>query len=328
MTELHTLTPPDADAPSPSASNRRQTDPYAPHEPLIVAAYSILRREFDALVALQPASDTPPTPEQIHQLRVTSRRLRVGLRLFRRMLPSREAVRWRDDLRWFARALGEVRDLDVYAENFRAYAQRVPLDQHAGLGAYELYLRRARLEARTKLATIFETPRCSRLFADAATALAQGPPAGALRRWRSLEVREGVRAAIKRSLRRVRRLGRTLTSRSRPAEFHELRIRAKRLRYELEFFSAIYPALKSAAKATKALQDVLGEHQDAYAASARLRRYAATLRSDPTARAALPPALDELRKGQLRHAREIRQSFDEHWRLFLPLVTEALRVTE
>ena len=58
-------------------------------------------------------------------------------------------------------------------------------------------------------------------------------------------------------------------------ELHDLRIKTKRLRYELEFFADVYPPLKQTAKECKALQDLLGTHQDVYAATARLRRYAA-----------------------------------------------------
>ena len=56
---------------------------------------------------------------------------------------------------WFARALGEVRDLDVYAENFRTYLQAIPPEQVQDLGGYELHLRRARSEARNDLTELF-----------------------------------------------------------------------------------------------------------------------------------------------------------------------------
>ena len=46
------------------------------------------------------------------------------LRLFRRMLPSRDVARFRADLRWFASSLGDVRDLDVYTDNFKELLPR------------------------------------------------------------------------------------------------------------------------------------------------------------------------------------------------------------
>jgi CHAD domain-containing protein len=248
----------------------------------------------------------------------------VGLRLFRRLLPSRTAARLRADLKWFARALGEVRDLDVYTDNLHEYAAHVPAANRGELDAYEIYLRRERAAARGRLAAVFAEPRYTRLFDDVASFAAAGPSPGALRRWQSLSARAGVRASLRKSLRRVRRLGSALTSRSRASEFHEVRIGAKRLRYELEFFAEVFPDLARYAKVTKALQETLGEHQDATAASARLRRYAQVLRTQAGARVPLPPALDTLRKAQLRRAREIRQSFATDWQSFSTAVEDAL----
>jgi CHAD domain-containing protein len=294
-----------------------------PNDPFIVLAYATLRRELAALEAARPRQVAAPTPDEIHRLRVAARRLRVALRLFRRMLPSRAVVRLRADLRWFARSLGDVRDLDVYTENFRSYAQQMPAEQQQDLAGYELYLRRERAEARSKLPAVFADPRYAALFAETSAFLAIGPHAGALRRWRSLSVRDGVHDSIARSVRRVRRLGNGLTTRSKAADIHELRIRAKRLRYELEFFGEVYPTLKAPAQVTKALQDLLGSHQDACTATARLRRYANTLKKTRTEPVSLPPALVELRRSQMRLARTVRQSFVAEWQAFLTLVSEA-----
>lgn len=293
-------------------------------DPFIVFAYAVLRRELDALAARRPQPSVAPSPQDIHQLRVAARRLRVGLRLFRRLLPSRAVTHLRAELKWFARALGDVRDLDVYADNFHAYAAHVPAAQRADLDGYEVHLRRERAEARSRLATLFADPRHVELFDTAAHFLAGGPSPGALRRWRSLSARDGIRANLRKSLRRVRRLGAALTPRSRATEFHELRIQTKRLRYELEFFAEAYPALTTYAKATKALQEILGQHQDAATASARLRRYGELLRRQAGARTPLPPALDALRRAQLAHARSIRHSFAADWQRFATAVEDAL----
>jgi len=288
-----------------------------------VLAYATLRRELATLTAARPRQTSSPTPDEIHRLRVAARRLRVALRLFRRMLPSQDVVRLRTDLRWFARSLGDVRDLDVYTDNFRTYAQQMPPEQQQELAGYELYLRRERTEARSKLPAVFADARYAALFDATSAFLAKGPTAGAVRRWRSLSVRDGIGESLRRSIGRVRRLGNRLTPRSKAADIHELRIRAKRLRYELEFFAEVYPALKRPAQVTKALQDLLGSHQDACTATARLRRYATAVKKSQAEPAELPPALVELRRTQMRLARAVRQSFIAEWKLFLALVNDA-----
>jgi len=297
---------------------------FGPDDAFILFAYAILRREAAALPANRPKVEHSPTPDEIHQLRVAARRLRVALRLFARLLPSRAVARLGAEVRWFASALGDVRDLDVYGESFKAYAQTVPPSLRGGLSAYELYLRRERTEARQRAAAAFASPRTTALFADLERFAAANPTGAALRRWRSLKVREAVRRNIRRSVARVRRLGEPLAERPAPAALHELRIKAKRLRYELEFFAEVYPHLKQTAKACKGLQDLLGMHQDAYTANARLRNYAALLRKQG-ADGELPPTLVELRKSQLALARGVRRSFEEQWSAFAATIDAARR---
>src|SRR5262245_24559835 len=91
---------------------------FTPNDPFISFAHVVLRREAGVLAANKPQAEQP-TPDEIHQLRVAARRLRVALRLFGRMLPSKDTARFNTELRWFAGSLGDVRDLDVYTENFK-----------------------------------------------------------------------------------------------------------------------------------------------------------------------------------------------------------------
>jgi CHAD domain-containing protein len=302
--------------------------PEQPHttargDAFIAFAYATLQREFGSLVATRPRNPAAPTAHEVHQLRVAARRLRVALRLFRHMLPGAGVTRLRAELRWFARALGEVRDLDVYTDNYRAYVLEMPKDLQRELGAYELYLRRERAEARGRLPAVFAAPRYTALL-DAAAALCAGPSPGAQRRWRTFTTSAGVTRSLRNSLGRVRRLGNRIAEHPTARDLHELRIRAKRLRYELEFFAPVYPALAGHARTVKALQDLLGEHQDVYEATARLRRYARQTSSS----AVLPPALAELRLRQLRRARAIRRSFVAAWQPFLATVSDAPRVAQ
>src|SRR5262245_56130203 len=113
-----------------SGESRSATAPgFGPGDAFVSFAHAILRREAAALKASKPQAEQAPTPDEIHQLRVAARRLRVALRLFGRMLPSKDGVHFNAELRWLAGSLGDIRDLDVYTENFKAYAQGVPPDQ-------------------------------------------------------------------------------------------------------------------------------------------------------------------------------------------------------
>jgi CHAD domain-containing protein len=307
------------EAPTPEPAPPVAEPAPKPDDPMIEFAYACLRREFDSLLEHKPRPGELPTPENIHQLRIATRRLRIGLRLFRHMLPANKVAALRKDLRWFARGLGEVRDLDVYAENFRAYLQTLPPEQLQDLGGYELHLRRARAEARNDLGALFSDARYAALLGSFGALLDGAPMPAAVRRWRSFKISDGFRKYLRKSAKRVHKLGHKVGRTAAAKKLHELRIRTKRLRYELEFFSEVYPSLESTARATKALQDVLGAHQDACTASSRLRRYARSLPAREDG-APAPVALQNLLESQKRKAQEARLAFGAEWRRFLKTI--------
>ncbi|HEX5047878.1 MAG TPA: CHAD domain-containing protein [Gammaproteobacteria bacterium] len=308
---------PDA-APAPEPARPPEPAP-KPGDPMIELAYACLRRELASLLEHEPRPGDLPTPENIHQLRIATRRLRVALRSFRHVLPAKNTASLRKELRWFARALGEARDLDVYAENFRSYLQTLPPEQLRDLGGYELHLRRARAEARNDLGALFADERYAALLGSFAAFLDGAPTPAAVRRWRSFKISDGFKKYLRKSARRVQKLGRKVGRTAAAKKLHALRIRTKRLRYELEFFAAVYPSLESTARAAKALQDVLGAHQDACTASSRLRRYA---RSLPAREHGVPPpaALQQLLELQRRKAQEARLAFGFEWRRFMKTI--------
>jgi triphosphatase len=291
-----------------------------PKDPMILFAYACLRRDFKTLAELRPVGAETPPPEAIHQMRIATRRLRASLRMFGRMLPHDEAKRFNREFRWLACSLGQLRDLDVQAENFRAYERALGTAQPPELGGYELHLRRARAEAREKLHAVFTAPRYAELIGGFAEVLDGAPSPAALRRWRSYRIADGMKKLLRKSVRRVLKLGRKVSSDTSDERLHRLRIRAKRLRYELEFFRDVYPSLDKAAKATKHLQDVLGEHQDACTAATSLVDYARSIRPRGRRRDTMPAAFAALLEREKQKAEAMRLAFAAEWRRFERIV--------
>src|ERR687890_103809 len=58
-------------------------------------------------------------PEELHDMRVPTRRMRAAIKAFENVLPEK-ALWFGEELRWVAKTLGEVRDLDVQIERFEA----------------------------------------------------------------------------------------------------------------------------------------------------------------------------------------------------------------
>jgi CHAD domain-containing protein len=295
---------------------RPSEPPLTPDSPMIALAYRCLRREHQSLIEREPERGTPATPEAVHQIRIATRRLRVALRLFGALLP-REVTRLGKELRWFARVLGMVRDLDVHTEALHEHVESAGAAAAQELGGYELALRRERLAARDALKDLFSSSRYAELMSSLAALLEDAPSPAALRRWRSFTVRAGAARYLKRSRKRVVKLGRELGDDATAKDLHRLRIRAKRLRYALEFFIEPYPELTPAAKAAKALQDVLGAHQDARTARRKMLAYTRESRKRHGADAAPPGALAEWRLAQHRQAAQARRELTPAWQGFL-----------
>jgi inorganic triphosphatase YgiF len=76
-------------------------------------AFAVLRRHFAVMLAYEPGVRLGADPEELHDMRVATHRLRAALKLYADALPRR-AEQYERDLRFVANALGDVRDLDVH----------------------------------------------------------------------------------------------------------------------------------------------------------------------------------------------------------------------
>lgn len=256
------------------ASAKRLTADLTADIGIDAALRSVCARATETLIANAHGALAHDDPEFVHQARVALRRLRSALRLARHGVefPSRLAA----GLRWIARQLGEVRDWDVLAEQTLPAIER-DLGPSAPLRAR---VQRRRERARRALRAALASPRFAQVALAALEWSAQPPRPDA----------PALRAVAKPSLRKLH--ARLFESARGFAELsekrqHRVRIRAKRLRYAVDFFGAVLPP-RSAARYTKrlaALQDELGLLNDIAVAAARLPALAASARQRAALRA-------------------------------------------
>ncbi len=90
-----------------------------PNDSLGELAYSVVRRQLAVLRNKEPGTRFGEDPEELHDMRVATRRLRAAMDLFIEVLPVR-ARTFREELGWAAGVLGHVRDLDVQLEAQKA----------------------------------------------------------------------------------------------------------------------------------------------------------------------------------------------------------------
>jgi triphosphatase len=221
-------------------------------------AFAILRRHFGQMLAHEPGVRLGEDPEELHDMRVATRRLRAALKLYSDFLPKR-SERYERDLRWVAGALGEVRDLDVHLEGLSEEASRngEVLEEVVSL------LRERRNEARRGMLEALDSNRYERLIASFSATLRRGrspTPTSPI-----LEVAPNL---IRDRYKKVRKSANRLSEDSPPEHYHDLRKKGKRLRYALEPLQEIYgKQAKKMVKLLKKIQDDLGDHQDFIVAS-------------------------------------------------------------
>ncbi len=225
----------------------------------LAASMAVFRAQFLKWRRHEPGTRLGDDPEELHDMRVALRRLRAAIQLFEPFLPD-AVLEWRDELRWVAALLGEVRDLDVQLEQLDAWRH----DTEDRTGAFDelaARLTRRRGIARTRMLEGLDAPRYQRLVADFTDVLTS-PVSG----YGAAEapVLLVAPAVITRRFTRVIKPGNRLRRSSPAADYHRVRIRAKALRYAIEFHRELYgrPAERFLRRLV-ALQEILGLHQDA-----------------------------------------------------------------
>ncbi len=288
----------------------------SPTDSAIHLAYRCLLEQFEEMLAQEPKAWEGLEPEGVHQMRVSTRRLRAAFRAFKDVLPAHSIRSFNREFKWVAAALGEVRDLDVYRDNLKHYAAEIPAADAAHLSDYQRHLADQWRKARKRLLACLMSRRYERLKDRFARFLERGPSRQVMKTFGVVTIGDAAWQLIGKRYKSVRRDGRAITPGSPDESLHALRIQCKRLRYLFEFFYPIYgKVLKPQIKRLKKLQDVLGEFQDACVATQQLRQYAEGVPARVSNRGRLI-ALGQLISGQSRQAAICRDDFRQAWKRF------------
>lgn len=241
-----------------------------PDDPAARVVRAALIRNAERLRALDPGVRRGEV-ESIHRMRTAARRLRSELHAFLDLLDDTWGRDLEEELKWLARGLGAVRDIDVLQARLEAsagaWADR--------LGPLFSVLETRRADAQEALRNVLQGERYRRLQGllpisefevkitpDALEPCGLALPPLVQRTWKALQ-----------------RGARDLEPTSVDDAFHEVRKEAKRVRYAAE---AVAEALgdgraaeaRAFSKHADRIQNVLGAHQDAVIAGEEIRRIA------------------------------------------------------
>jgi inorganic triphosphatase YgiF len=219
------------------------------------------------IIANEPAM-CAGNPEGLHQMRIGLRRLRAAIRAFGDVTAGPAQDKIKADLKWITKQLGPPRDLDVLTADVLE-----PLRAANGADRDFAEAHRAFMERRAKAyeaaGRSVRSGRFRHALLDMAEWIHVGPWTAdpALRTVRERPVKQHAARVLARLRKKIRDQDKPLEALS-ARKRHKLRIRAKSLRYTIEFFAGLFPDKESqrrreaALKALKDLQDGLGGLND------------------------------------------------------------------
>ncbi|MFD3416087.1 CHAD domain-containing protein [Streptomyces cyaneofuscatus] len=260
-------------APEPKKRAKPKTD-----EPQTTGDHVLtyVRKQIRTIVDLDPAVRRD-LPDSVHKMRVATRRLRSAFKTYRRILDREVTDPVGAELKWLAGELGVDRDQEVLDKRLGDRTEALPGILVLGpvRGRLKVWSAARRTGSRRRITDVLDGKRYLALL-DTLDALSADPP---LRTAASrAPAKELPRAVLKDYKKLARRMDHALEhppGPERDAAMHEARKAAKRARYAGD---AARPALgrpaKRFAKRVKAVQTVLGDHQDSVVARDALRTLA------------------------------------------------------
>jgi CHAD domain-containing protein len=214
--------------------------------------------------------------EHVHKARVATRRLRSDLRTLRPVLDRDWVSRVREELRWAAAALGEVRDADVLLEELRKQAAGLRAADAALADALLAQLSAERNRANERLLAVLDSNRYLALLNDL-TAAAADPPLDRSAADLDAAARSLFPRLIRKPWRRLRQTVRDLGDAPSDEDLHLVRKRAKAVRYAAEAAAPVVGRqARKLAEAMENLQEVLGALHDAVVSEKWLRHRGVT----------------------------------------------------
>jgi CHAD domain-containing protein len=308
--------------------------------PAAEAAAVILLRLLDTIEANVPGVLRDLDTEFLHDLRVSVRRTRSALKLFGDVLTAppagqgrlteEQVARFAAEFKWVGDLTTPTRDLDVHLLGFEETAQTLRAAKPDDLEPFRAYLKQRRVKENRALARGLRSPRFTNLTQDWRAALtkisdnSKSGGAGTTVRSGQPQRRAGETAATlaaertRRAFAKVAKRGAAITPASPHDALHDLRKRAKELRYALEFFAPLRdPAAYAKVLADlKRLQNCLGEFQDTEVQIGEIRALAMSMLAAGEAPAVTLLAMGEVTAGLAARQQAARADFEQRFAAF------------
>ena len=267
--------------------------------------------------------------EFLHDLRVAVRRTRSAIKLLREVLPADLAKHYAAEFKWLGDLTTPTRDLDVHLLGFGSMTGQLVAASPADLEPFRAFLVRRRAREFRRLATALRGPRFRAITDDWRKMLLEIRDAAPRRRRREPTAAGLALRTTERAFGRVVAQGDAITQDSPPESLHDLRKRAKELRYLLEFFAPLHDpvAYRKVVGDLKSLQDCLGDFQDSQVQREEIHALADAMLAERAAPAATLLAMGEIAAKLTLSQAEARADFARRFARFAgPAGQERIRV--
>jgi CHAD domain-containing protein len=234
------------------------------------AARKTMLYHLQKMMLHEPGTREGDDPEELHDMRVATRRMRAAVRVFEDYLDMAQYKPFLRAMRETGRELGAVRDLDVFMIKTQCYIDSLESEDQSGLDPLVDAWKTERERSRAELLCYLDCGRYER-FKEKFEAFLRTPGAGAARATgpdgEPMPARVGdvLPGVVFDRLALVKAYDGPISRPDAPlSTFHQLRITSKGLRYTLEFFQEVLGSgSKPLIDRTKQVQDHLGDLQDA-----------------------------------------------------------------
>lgn len=244
------------------------------------AGRKVLSFHFARMLKHEPGTRLGSDIEELHDMRVATRRMRAAFNLFGPAYRSKTIKPLLAGLKATGRALGPVRDLDVFIEKLERYQSSLPPEAQAEFETFLVAWQQRRLKARRKMLKYLDS-KAYRKFKQTFFKFVSSSGKGVLPAREQVppvpqELRHVVPGLVYCAYDGVRAFETVLDDA--PIEtLHQLRISFKGLRYTLEFIEEVLGDGKEMViNEVKAMQDHLGDLNDADVAAQILEDSLAT----------------------------------------------------
>jgi inorganic triphosphatase YgiF len=246
-------------------------------EPIVLAPSFSVAEAFKAIahsclrqIAANTTAVLSHSPDALHQMRVGMRRLRAAIWVFSEILRDDQTEQIKSKLKYYANELAPARDLEVMiVDVLRPFSRRYPKEK--GFASLIRSFSRRRKQAYDRAIQAITSGEFRTFTIDCSAWIEAGdwsaPKISSASEALSRTIDIYAALQIARQRKKLLRRGRHLASLE-PDQVHELRIRAKKLRYTTEFFRSLYAdgkeskRLKRFVSEMQGLQDALGSYND------------------------------------------------------------------